>query len=72
MELLKSEIKKVEKVASKTLGKGCKLSGWYTDNKIDDIGFANFRCEVSDANYERTMMVKLEVFTLDRRRSWAH
>ena len=71
-KLLKSEIKKAERFASKRDGKEVKVSGWYTDNKVSEIGFQLVQCEMCSDDYStRERDVMLHIFTVDRRKSFA-
>ena len=70
-DLLKSEIKKAERFASKRDGKDVRVSGWYTDNKMDELGFISVHCEMCSDEYgTREHDIVLNVFMPDRRRSF--
>lgn len=73
--LKKSEIKKAEAFANKHLGKtDCKVTGWFTNGKIDDVtGFMKVKCEIcsNNMNDREECDVDLSICTWDRRRSYA-
>lgn len=72
-QLLPSEIKKAERCANKALkADNCKVTGYYHDGKIDELGFVLVKCEICHDYEERaTVDVELNIFMPDRRRSWA-
>ena len=72
-QLLPSEIKKAERCANKALkADNCKVTGYYHDGKIDELGVVLVKCEICHDYEERaTVDVELNIFMPDRRRSWA-
>lgn len=73
MDILKSEIKKAEKLANTlTNKKDCRVTGTYYNGVLDWMGWAVVRCEIcSDNMTEREIDINVNVFTPDRRRSFA-
>ena len=69
--LLKSEIKKVEKFAQKRDGKDSRNTGYGAKSTPDELGFVKVTCEIcSNDMRDREDDVILYVFMPDRRRSW--
>jgi len=71
MELLRSEIKKAERAATKKAGKPVRMTGWFTDNKVSEFNTVEFKCEMcsndmKDREDDTTVIVWLD----DRRRSY--
>ena len=72
--LLKSEIKKAESLANRTLGvNNCKVTGYYA-KKAEDIGAGEWyqvRCEICCNSKRADIDVILHVPMFDRRKTWA-
>lgn len=71
-DILKSEIAKAERFATKNNGKKTQMTGWFSDSVIDEFGFVTVHCEMCSENMSvREEDVVLHVFMPDRRRSYA-
>lgn len=69
--LMRSEIKKAEAFATKLNGKSTRMTGWFFDGSVDELGFADIRCEMCSNNMnDREDDVIVHVFMHDRRRSF--
>lgn len=71
--LLKSEIKKAERCANKALKcNDCRVTGYFSDGTIDELGFITVTCEIChDYEARADVDVEMNIFIPDRRRSWA-
>ena len=68
--LLRSEVRKVEKVANERNGcSDCHVTGWFFRG-FDELGFADVRCEVCRDWAERVDDVEIHVCGWDRRHSF--
>ena len=71
-KLLKSEIKKVEKFASRMNGIPTQITGYFHKG-YDNLGFITVKCEMCSHDMtQRESDVTLEVCTFDRRMSFVH
>lgn len=69
--LLKSEIRKVEKSVQKRDGKDSRITGYSAKSTPDELGFIRVRCEICSNNMtEREDDIFLYVFMPDRRKSF--
>ncbi len=71
--LLKSEKMKAERFANTALNvNDCKITGYSTNGRVDELGFVKVICEICHNYEERADIdVQLNVFMPDRRRSFA-
>ncbi len=71
IKLLKSEIKKAERIATKKAGKPVRMTGWYTDGKVSEFNTIYITCEMcSNDMQDREDDVTLVIWLDDRRRSY--
>lgn len=69
--LLRSEIKKVERYAQKRDGKDSRVTGYFFKAALDEFGFIDVRCEICSENMSvREDDVTICVYMADRRRSF--
>lgn len=67
--LLRSEIKKINKFAQRRDGKDSQITGWFASG-VDELGFVEVRCEICSEDCSvREADVVFEVFMPDRRMS---
>lgn len=69
--LLRSEVRRVERFAQRRDGKDSRLTGYSSSTCVDDMGFVKVRCEIcSNDMTNREDDVVMYVFLPDRRRSF--
>lgn len=69
--VLPSEIKKAESIATKRNGRKTQVTGWASDVKVNEDGFCEVRFEMCSNNMEdREDDVYMCVCVFDRRRSF--
>ena len=68
--LLRSEIKKAERFATKANGRETRMTGFFYQG-VSDLGFAEVICEMCSENFTRREDdVILSVPMFDRRKTW--